>query len=341
LHVAVRELQTIMDILGRSGDAPAALATLVRVEGSSYRRPGARLLLTAAGERAGSVSGGCLEEDLLERCRTVIGGGPAQTVVYDTTSENDAVWGVGLGCHGVVEVLVEPIRHRPAWIDEVRQAWHARQSGALAVRHAHVPAAAWGTRWLGSPAEEAPEPGVFLDRLHPPLALLVCGAGDDARPLIRMAAEFGWVITVVDPRPAYATAERFPEARRVVSGPIEAALPTLQTDERTAAVIMTHHYVHDLPFLRFLAERPLAYLGLLGPRRRAERLIGDLRAEAPAAAEDLPRRLKAPVGLDLGGDTPEAVALAILAEITATVHQRDARPLHERRGPIHLLAERK
>jgi xanthine/CO dehydrogenase XdhC/CoxF family maturation factor len=333
----VRELQLVLETLERPGASPAALATLVRVEGSSYRRPGARILLTAGGERVGSVSGGCLEEDLLAHCQAILAGAPPRTVLYDTTSENDTVWGVGLGCHGVVEVLVEPLAACPPWVPRLRAAWAGRQSGALAVRFGGTPPETWGTRWLESATGVERSAGLFLEPVPPPLALLVCGAGEDARPLVRIAAEFGWEITVTDPRPAYAKRERFPEARHVLPGPPESVLAALATDDRTAAVIMTHHYVHDLPLLRELARRPLAYLGLLGPRTRAERLIRELEQESPTLPGGTLERLHAPVGLDLGGDTPESVALSILAEITATVHGRSGRPLRERRRPIHAI----
>jgi xanthine dehydrogenase accessory factor len=292
-------------------------------------------MLMASGERVGSVSGGCLEEDLLEHCQSVLAGAPARTVLYDTTNENDAVWGVGLGCHGVVEVLVEPLPTCPPWVPRLRTAWASRQGGALAVRYAGTPVETWGTRWLEPATGVEQNPGLFIDPVPPPLALLVCGAGEDARPLVRIAAEFGWEITVTDPRPAYANRERFPEAQQVLPGPPERVLAALATDDRTAAVIMTHHYVHDLPLLRVLARRPLAYLGLLGPRTRAERLIRELEQESPTLPSGALERLHAPVGLDLGGDTPESVALSILAEIIATVHRRSGRPLRERRRPIH------
>ena len=297
------------------------------VEGSSYRQPGARLLVAADGTRIGSVSGGCLEEDVIERARSVRESGRAQLATYDTTSENDLVWGVGLGCHGVVRVLIERVTARPAWSEvlagnlskglatPIEVVWQAGEPSAL------------GTR-LGS--GKTGGKGIFCEIVPPPPRLVIFGAGDDARPLVRLASELGWRIAVADPRPAFASARRFPEADTVVSSPADQLVARANPGEDDLAVVMTHHYVHDVPILRDLLARPLAYLGLLGPRRRAERILGDLSANPGARA-----RLHAPAGLDLGGDTPAEVALSMIAEMRAVLAGRDARSLRERTQPIH------
>lgn len=331
----MRELRQILDRFARPHAFPAALATLVHTQGSSYRRAGARLLVPASGARLGSISGGCLEEDLLTRCRSVTEQRKPQCVVYDTTSENDLVWGVGLGCHGIVTVLIEFVPEAPSWAERVRQGWLQRETTQLATTFRPCPEAQWGTRWLDPSDRADPVPGRFVDRIPPPLSLLVFGAGDDAQPLVRIAAEFGWEISVIDPRPAYATRERFPLADHVHAGALDEILRALPTDERTAAVVMTHHYIHDLPILRALVRQPLGYLGLLGPRRRAEKLLSDLGSSGCEFAPSDIARLHAPVGLDLGGDTPESVAVSVVAEIHAVFNRRSARPLRERDRPIH------
>jgi xanthine/CO dehydrogenase XdhC/CoxF family maturation factor len=328
------ELAAIADALGEASNLPAVLATLVRVEGSSYRRPGARLLLPADGRRIGAISGGCLEADLVERARGVRARGVAEVVTYDTTAENDLVWGVGLGCHGVVRVLLERIDAVPAWATELPSAWAGGRLLTLGVRHEGPDPQRWGTRLLGGDAAGG-EPGEWVQRVKPPPALYVLGAGDDAPPLVALAATLGWHVTVADPRPAFATRERFPGATRVLAAPPEQLIPLLNPGPDALVVVMTHHYVHDLPLLGALLGRPLAYVGLLGPRRRAARILADLAATAPAAAAELGRRLHAPVGLDLGADGPEQVALAIVAEMQAVLGGRDGRPLREREGPIH------
>lgn len=371
----MKELHAILRSLAASTPSAQpshALATLVKVEGSSYRRAGARLLWQPEGARLGSISGGCLEEDVISHCRTVLAEGRARTVVYDTTDENDLVWGVGLGCNGIVRLLIEPVRGLPEPLAAIARAGEQRRGSVLAHVYAARDAAHLGLALaLGAGGPETPDwvrvpqpawepalvaaaraaladrksshhafadlpgqPEVFFEYVPPPLRLLIFGAGDDAQPLSRMAHELGWTVSVHDPRPAYAQASRFPEAREVVLLP-PADVGRVTIDDRTVAVIMTHHYLHDLPLLRGLLPRGLRYLGLLGPKKRAEKLLADLRREGLSFGPEELETLHAPVGLDLGGTGPESVALAILAEIQAVLAQRDGRALRLRDQPIH------
>ncbi|MBI3886741.1 MAG: XdhC family protein [Opitutae bacterium] len=351
-----RELQSILAALAQRPREAAVLATLVSVAGSSYRRPGARLLLLADGTRVGSISGGCLEDDVIARARQVLATGRAETVVYDTTTENDLVWGTGLGCHGVVRVFIEPLAAAPAWAAVVRENLAAGRETELEIVHTGE---ATGTRlagWsrgapapdLGRDAAGAPHPhkaterasatggiGIFRERIPPPTRLAIFGAGDDARPLVRFAKELGWHVTVADSRPAYVTAARFPEADELATfreGELGAATALAP---RALAVVMTHRYRDDMPLLRALLPQPLAYLGLLGPKQRAERILATLAGEGLALTPEMRARLHAPVGLDLGATTPEAVALAILAEMLARLSAREPIHLRERARPIH------
>jgi xanthine dehydrogenase accessory factor len=313
-------------------EARSVLATLAAVEGSSYRRPGARMLVTAGRARIGSISGGCLEEDLIERSARVAASGRAELVVYDTTAENDVVWGVGLGCHGVVRILLEPLPARPAWACAVADNLRAGRATDLAVvwQDPRIPL---GTR-LGD-AATAGLPCVFRERVEPPTSLAIFGAGDDAQPLARMALELGWRVTVADPRPAMLTEERFPAVFALVLGPADELVARAAPLPGSLAVVMTHHYRHDLALLNHLLPLPLAYLGLLGPKRRTERILAELAARGLRVTADMLARLRAPVGLDLGADAPEGVALSIIAEMTAVLSGRDGRPLRERDRPIH------
>ncbi len=330
----VKDLQAIVAALGAPAAPACVLATLVAVEGSSYRRPGARLLVTADGRRIGSISGGCLEEDVMARAARVHATGIAEAVVYDTTGENDLVWGVGLGCHGVVRVLLEKLPPQPGWARALAANFAARRPTALTVLHHGDTPDAWGTR-LAAPGD-CPDPeAVFVETILPPTALVVFGAGDDAQPLVRFAKELGWHVTVADPRPAFATHARFPAADACVVAPADQLVARIAPGRDALAAVMTHHYVHDVPILRDLLARPLAYLGLLGPRKRAGKILQDLAAAGLTVGDAQRRRLHAPIGLDLGAETPEQVALAILAEMQATLTQRDARPLRERERPIH------
>lgn len=330
---SVRLLNETLLILRRlaADDAyPARLATLARVEGSSYRRAGARLLLEAAGTRLGSISGGCLEEDLIARLRALSPAAPLDVAMYDTTSENDLVWGVGTGCHGVVHLTLEYLTRRPDWLPLALDQLERRHAVELAVRWSPPLAPTRLAR-----EADASDGGCFVQAVPPPVKLVVFGAGDDAQPVVRIAKDLGWVIHVGDPRPGFARADRFPAADRVEVIPPEGLAEFAAPDRLTAVVVMTHHYRFDRPALEHLLPLPLPYLGLLGPRRRAERLAGDLAAAGGPPAADTLSRLHAPVGLDLGGDGPEAVALSILAEIQAVFAGRDAQPLRRRAGGIH------
>ncbi len=331
----MKELQAILRHLTAPGTNAGVLATLVTVEGSSYRRPGARLLVTAQGERLGSISGGCLEEDVLARARSVAASGRAELVVYDTSSENDLVWGVGLGCHGVVQVLLEKLSPQPAWVASLAANLESRRPTGLAVVWRAGTPGLLGTRLAGEIPVLPADTGIFRQTVEPPVSLVIFGAGDDAQPLAGFARQLGWHVTVADPRPAFATAARFPEADALVIGPAAELVDRIAPGPEALAVVMTHHYVHDVPLLRALLSRPLAYLGLLGPKKRAEKITADLAGSGFAVTPGMRARLHAPVGLDLGAETAGEVALAIMAEMQAALGQRDARPLRERQQPIH------
>jgi xanthine/CO dehydrogenase XdhC/CoxF family maturation factor len=331
----MKELEAIVAHLCQA-ESGGVLATLTKVEGSSYRRPGARMLVAGGRIRIGSISGGCLEEDLVERSGRVAESGRAELVVYDTSAENDLVWGVGLGCNGVVRVLLEALPRRPRWASVVAENLRAGRATELAV--------VWENE--GGPVGTAlgediaslrpgPRAAIFRERIEPPVSLAIFGAGDDAQPLARLARELGWKVSVADPRPAMPTPERFPGASALVTGPAESLAERVAPRPGSLAVVMTHHYLHDLPLLKSLLPLPLAYLGLLGPRRRAEKILADIAAIGPPVTPEMRSRLRAPVGLDIGADGPEEVALSMIAEMTSVLAGRDARPLRERGLPIH------
>ncbi len=330
----MKEIHALVAALNDRTVYPAVLATLVSVEGSSYRRPGARLLATASDRRLGSISGGCLEEDVLVRASRVRATGVPEVAVYDTTSENDLVWGVGLGCHGVVRILLERLPSPPDWARVLEENASARRPTLLLVRHSEGDPASWGT-CLGEGAPKPAGSGVFAENVPPPRRLIVFGAGDDAPPLARLADELGWRVTLADPRAGLATPARFPTADSCLWAPADRLVEASAPGPDDLAVVMTHHYVHDVPILRDLLPLPLAYLGLLGPRQRAERILADLARTGLPITPVQRRRLHAPVGLDLGADGPEQVALAMVAEMLSVLRQRDARPLRERTRPIH------
>ena len=328
------ELSRILTALALAPGEPAALATLVRVEGSSYRRPGARLLVLGNGLRIGSISGGCLENDVILRAQRVLASGQPETAVYDTTTENDLVWGVGLGCQGVVHIFIEPLPLiRPQWIKTLGENLHARRETALVIVHGGKNSL--GTCLAGEMPAGLKPSDIFRENSSAPTALVIFGAGEDARPLVHLAKEVGWHVTVVDSRPAYATTTRFPRADIVVSTPANQATIQLVPDNSGFAVIMTHRYAEDLQLLRQLLPQPVAYLGLLGPRKRTDRLLAQLQTEGFTPDETMLAKLHAPIGLDLGGNTPETVALAIMAEMQCRLTGREPIHLRERTAPIH------
>lgn len=326
------ELPSIARHLLSADALPAVLATLVRVQGSSYRRAGARLLFTRDGRRIGSISGGCLESDLQAQAERLRASSQvADRVVYDTTSENDLLWGVGTGCHGVVEILLEKVLSPPKWAAELLLADHERRPFRLATSWRGDNPDAWGTSAESSHEDAAT--AAWITTVLPPPHLVVFGAGVDAEPLVALAAPLGWRITVADPRPGLAVASRFPAAHATLTGPIESLSNAVDWDEHTVAVLMTHHYRFDLPLLRALLPLNLPYLGLLGPRERGLRLVRD--AGFDPTTDAALATLHSPVGLDLGGDGEAAVALSIVAGIQAALHGRSGNPLRERQSSIH------
>ncbi|MDH3686357.1 MAG: XdhC family protein [Myxococcales bacterium] len=325
----------------------AVLGTVVFAEGSTYRRPGARVLILADGTAHGLVSGGCLEADLTERAREVRASGDPVRVRYDATADEDIVWGLGLGCAGVVDVLLEPIsRDRPGPLEALARVLGG--GGAEVLATVIEPGPDLGHRSPVPPAERARALELgrplrtniagresLVEPLLGPLRLLVCGAGPDVAPVVRGAGALGWDVTVWDHRSSFAHADRLPEAAEIVCCPAEEASARLPLDGSTAALVMTHHYLHDRSLLGWLLASPAFYVGVLGPKQRTDDLLADLRSEGVAPTESELARLHGPAGLDIGAEGPDEIALALLAEITAVRSERRGGLLRLRKGPIH------
>jgi len=375
----MRELRDILSALAdlRARGEAAAIATVVRVRGSTYRREGARLLIRADGRTLGSISGGCLEGDVAEAAREVMQTGRPRLQSYDLTSDDDAVWGLGLGCNGAIDVFIESVAEGAGGdlIALLRDPIDRRRTVALATvitapagsllpgARIFVPEEGDPQGSLGDPALDAQVTAaartqiaagrsavlpvelsagageVFVEVVAPPLPLLVCGAGHDALPVVRLAHELGWWVTVADSRPAFATRERFPWADEVVLTEDREVAQRVHIDRQTAVILMTHNFLHDLNILRGLLGTPAAYIGLLGPRARTERLLGDLAKEGISLTDAQRGRLYGPVGLDLGAESPEEIAMSILAEILAVRNGRNVASLRGRLGPIHATTE--
>ncbi|HEY9707910.1 MAG TPA: XdhC/CoxI family protein [Oculatellaceae cyanobacterium] len=372
----MKELQNILKAFeqNKSSGQCAAIATLVKAQGSTYRRPGARMLITTEGQMVGSLSGGCLEGDVFEQAQEVLTSGKPIVVQYDTMSDEDIIWGLGLGCNGIVQILIErleaenPFNH----LEFLTECLHYRQVGVLAtVFHVEGQVKAQvGTRLmvypdstLKSDIEDAdlvaqirddswkalndsrstvkayPLPtgkaDVFIEVIQPPVPLMIFGAGHDAVPLVRLAQELGWYVTVVDSRQADGTRSRFPSADEVVLSRPEGISERIHLYNRTMAVIMTHNYLHDLELLKILLPSPVRYLGILGPKSRTGKLLQDLQEQGITPSEQQLQRLYSPVGLNIGADTPEEIALSIVAEIQAVLGDRSGGSLRNYQGPIH------
>jgi xanthine/CO dehydrogenase XdhC/CoxF family maturation factor len=272
------EIDRILDAI-RAADR-GILVTLVRTSGSTYRRAGARAVITENGATCGLVSGGCIERDLRERMAGWMRDFTPRVVTYDSTTDADLVFGSGFGCRGTLELLVEPFDagHPPA-IAAFR--WNGREP---VVRTTSL-----GDREL------------LVEVIRPPRAIAVFGNGADIEPVIALVKQLGWR----------------------VSRAFEPAVD--------AAIVMTHNFLRDAELLEILLPSAIPYVGVLGPKKRGAELVAHLSEEARAHAH----RLRSPMGLDLGGDTPEEIALSIIAEVQAVLNARDGRALQEREAPIH------
>ena len=336
------EIDEILQAAGelRTHGEPMALATVVSVRGSSYRRPGARLLVPASGRPVGLISGGCLEEEAARMARRAIELDAPILVTVDHSGEGDELWGTGLGCRGVVELLAEPPSMAAETIDALAAARNDGRATYLLTdlagdrrRLTQTEADALGERAAMAVAHGRPTVigDSVLDPILPPLHLVVCGAGPDAGPLVAAGVRQGWRVTVVDPRRSFLREDRFAGASLLDAQPAEAA-DAAAAGPWTAVVIMSHDYLRDAAFLGSFLGRGVPYLGVLGPRDRTERLLAELPApptQADAAA------LHAPAGLDIGADGSEQVATAIVAEILAVIHGRNGGSLRSRPGSIH------
>ena len=349
-------------------DETGVLATLVRVEGSSYRRPGARMFIHSTGS-VGAISGGCLEGEVSRKAAWIARNGPVierySTLFDEILDENNSIdtreLPYGLGCGGVIDVLLEPVASPEA--SAMLAALEAAEQGETlysatilpSPTHGGLPSARVVAREdqtiffasseidpevlsrltaLATGAGEANTVSValgnetrevFLEPVLPPQRLVVFGAGDDARPLVRMASLLGWRVTVADGRAWLAQAARFPEAENVLAMSENAGeFEGLALSNRDAVALLTHSFEQDRNLLNKLLPLDLRYLGLLGARHRSRLLLTETAAYLHWSPEQALQRVHAPIGLELGGDSPEAVALAILAEIQAALHQKTA-----------------
>ena len=369
LHSLMKEITDILKAYQKATKEKkkTALATVVKVEGSSYRRPGARMLITEDGQLTGAISGGCLEGDALRKALSAIVQQENKLITYDTTDEDDAKFGVQLGCNGIVHILFEPINEEdklnPIAILTALQ--HKREDAILTTLFALNGKLQLGTSMLFKkdailskiPAEieediikDAKEvcagktaafkvynygdqdTDAFIELIHPPVSLIIAGAGNDAQPLSEMAYLLGWEVTIIDGRPTHATAQRFTNATKILVSKSENVLSQIDIDEQTAFVLMTHNYNYDIELLKHLLSTKASYIGTLGPKKKLLRMLDELNLATP----ENENRVHGPIGLDIGAETAEEIAISILAEIKSVFTGASAVFLKDKKTPIHV-----
>jgi xanthine dehydrogenase accessory factor len=354
---------------------PTALATVVYVEGSSYRRPGARMLVEEDGRMTGAISGGCLEGDALRKALLAIHQKQNKLVTYNTLDEEDVEFGVQLGCNGIVHILFEPIdpqdENNPIALLERSQLYrretvlvtlfslhnfHGHQPGTCfflddkssyskideadlktIVQHDASSVLLSGSSFIKE--YEQFELTAFIELLQPPVSLVIVGAGNDAFPLVEMTRVLGWQITVADGRPTHASVQRFPNVHQLITGKPADINKQLVIDKWTVFLLMTHNYKYDLAMMKELLQLKCRYIGTLGPKKRLERMFDELKDEGVTVTDEQKEMIYGPIGLDIGAEAAEEIALSVLAEIKAVFADRDGGFLRNRSVSIHTRNE--
>jgi xanthine dehydrogenase accessory factor len=373
----VSEIISAYDNALKSGKR-SALATLVHLDGSSYRRPGARMLVTEDGEMTGAISGGCLEGDALRKAMMVLSHEQSKLVTYDSSDEEDAVIGMQLGCEGIIQVLFEPIdpNNPDNPIQLLRRVIDRRQKSVLITffsledKRNEQPGTCLLLEENGNVTGAIPYPELqqavmqdvhqameqqasvfkkyssqnvsitaFHEFFQPVISLVVVGAGNDAIPMMKMAGVLGWHVTVVDGRSTHAKHERFTGACQVLVSRPEKVLEQISIDQQTAFVLMTHNYKYDLAMLKALLLPRVKYIGVLGPKKKLDRMIDEIRDSGVQLTEVQLRSIYSPVGLEIGAETAEEIAVSIIAEIKAVMSGRQGGSLRDKQDVIHSRAD--
>ncbi len=348
-----------------------ALATIVNVEGSSYRRPGARMLVEDNGKLTGAISGGCLEGDALRKALQAIRQLQNKLVIYNTLEEDDIAFGVQLGCNGIVHILFEPIHYNQANNPiALLERFHLQRKNAVLVTlfslknfyglqpgtcfffdgertHSKIEdknlesrikedaATVFASKSSLLKQYSDRELTAFVELLQPPVSLIIVGAGNDALPLMEMAVVLGWQITVVDGRATHANRQRFSKAHQIIVEKPDEAIKQVVIDERTVFVLMTHNYNYDLAMISLLLQKKCRYIGTLGPKKRLQRMLAELRSQGITLTDEQLGMFYGPAGLDVGAEAAEEIALSIVAEIKAVLADRQGTFLRDRLYGIH------
>lgn len=373
----IREIIKAYDAAVHAGKK-SALAAVVHLDGSSYRRPGARMLVTDEGELTGAISGGCLEGDALRKALHVLSQQQSKLVTYDTSDEEDATIGIQLGCAGIIQVLFEPIQasHPDNPIQLLRKAIAIRQKAVLVTlfslenKRNEQPGTCLLMEENGNISGHVPYPelqdfiledvhGVmeagqscfkqyvgydfnvtaFIEYLQPAVSLVVIGAGNDAIPMMQLGDMMGWDVRVVDGRNTHAKPERFASACQILVSKPEKVLEQIPMDDQTVFVMMTHNYNYDLAMLKALLPRDVPYIGMLGPKKKLDRMIDELRGAGMEITDEMLKKVFGPVGLEIGAETAEEIALSIVAEIRAVLNGKPGGYLRYKSEVIHARSE--
>lgn len=322
----------------RARQACCVLATVISTRGSSYRKAGARMLIEIDPDhsrKTGIVGGGCFDDDLMDHARRVASDGQPMVCRYDMTSDDDVLWGLGMGCNGAVDVFLQPVGDSAdetlGLLDQL-----VERGGLVATAIVDGEGRSAGSSWIVTTQDHSAHNSVqaglsgdgtvFVDRIEPPFWLGIFGAGSDVLPVLELADQLDWRVAIWDHRPGYARADRFEQAAEVEAFTDRAPAAA---DRCNAILVMSHNFDADRRFLAAISDLELDYLGVLGPGQRRDRLLEQL----GAAGDKLRQRLLGPVGLDLGGELPEDIALSAIAQIQARRHARGASALNARPQP--------
>jgi len=352
-----------------------ALATVVHVQGSSYRRPGARMLVEDNGRLTGAISGGCLEGDALKKALLAIEQKQNKLVTYNTIYEDDAEFGIQLGCNGIVHILFEPIDatqpNNPIFILEKcsslrrnvvlgtlfsLEKYYGEQPGTCFFYdgenytseiedkkvEASVKSEALAVLQNKASAlvhDDESELTAFVEFIQPPVSLVIVGAGNDVLPMVDMAAILGWQITIVDGRVTHANKQRFPNVHKLIVGKPAEISKQFVIDEQSVFVLMTHNYNYDLEMMTVLLKEQCKYIGILGPKKKLERMLSALIDQGISISDEQLAHVYGPIGLDIGAETSEEIALAVLAEIKAVIAGRSGTFLRGRVDEIHTRSQ--
>ncbi len=373
----MKELKRLIDVYNKIDftQRKAALASVVKLYGSSYRRPGARMLITDDGRWEGAISGGCLEGDALRKARQVMSSGKPMVVTYDTMDDNNSSFGIGLGCNGIIDVLIEPVipghasdpfklfknfaentnkeiavlatiaKTAEDTLLPLASRWLVQNDGSVIKSSEHaIPSIlqenindamqlekpSYGTYKVNNTTVE-----VFLEIMHPGIQLLVFGGGYDAIPLVNLAREVGLKVTVTDDCIAHLAPLRFPKADTIKQVDRHQIAGHLPLTRHTAAVLISHNYNYDLAVLEQLLATDVPYIGLLGPRKRTDKMLNEYDLRGKSFNEQELEKIYSPVGLDIGAETPEEIALSIVSEIQAFFNKKAGGNLKNKQGFIH------